>query len=34
LDLPDPVLQKIYHRNAERLFRQFKGLAQAKKESP
>ena len=25
LQLPDPVLEKIYHRNAERLFRQFRG---------
>ena len=25
LDLPDPVLEKIYHLNAERMFRQFKG---------
>lgn len=28
LDLPDPVLEKIYHLNAERIFRQFKGPAQ------
>jgi len=26
LDLPDPVLQKIYHLNAERMFSQFKGV--------
>ena len=25
LDLPDPVLEKIYHLNAERVFEQFKG---------
>ena len=25
LQLPDPVLEKIYHKNAERLFSQFKG---------
>jgi len=28
LDLPDPVLEKIYHLNAERVFSQFKGVAQ------
>jgi len=27
LDLPDPVLEKIYHLNAERMFSQFKGMA-------
>jgi predicted TIM-barrel fold metal-dependent hydrolase len=27
LDLPDPVLEKIYHLNAEKLFSQFKGAA-------
>ena len=27
LGLPDPVLEKIYHLNAERVFRQFKGGA-------
>jgi len=27
LDLPDPVLEKVYHLNAERIFSQFKGLA-------
>jgi predicted TIM-barrel fold metal-dependent hydrolase len=26
LNLPDPVLEKVYHLNAERLFSQFKGL--------
>lgn len=31
LDLPDPVLEKIYHLNAERVFHQFKGAAQAEK---
>jgi predicted TIM-barrel fold metal-dependent hydrolase len=30
LALPDPVLEKIYHRNAEKLFRQFKGAVVAK----
>jgi len=28
LELPDTVLEKIYHLNAERVFRQFKGQAQ------
>jgi uncharacterized protein len=32
LSLPDAVLDKIYHRNAERLFGQFRGM-QAKKET-
>ena len=27
LDLPDAVLEKVYHLNAERIFNQFKGLA-------
>jgi predicted TIM-barrel fold metal-dependent hydrolase len=31
LDLPGPVLEKIYHLNAERMFGQFKGLAQLEK---
>ena len=26
LELPDPVLEKIYHLNAERIFHQFKGV--------
>ena len=26
LDLPDPVLEKIYHLNAEKMFSRFKGL--------
>ena len=26
LDLPDDVLEKVYHSNAERIFKQFKGL--------
>ena len=26
LNLPDPVLEKVYHLNAERMFHQFKGL--------
>jgi predicted TIM-barrel fold metal-dependent hydrolase len=25
LNLPDPILEKVYHLNAERLFSQFKG---------
>ncbi len=31
LYLPDPVLEKIYHLNAERLFSQFKGVSLAEK---
>jgi predicted TIM-barrel fold metal-dependent hydrolase len=31
LNLPDPVLEKIYHLNAEKLFRQFKGASLASK---
>ncbi|MGA7590729.1 MAG: amidohydrolase family protein [Candidatus Sulfotelmatobacter sp.] len=27
MDLPDPVLEKIYHKNAERMFGQFRGVA-------
>jgi hypothetical protein len=27
MELPDPVLEKIYHLNAERIFRQFNGAA-------
>ena len=27
MELPDPVLEKVYHRNAERLFQQFAGAA-------
>ena len=27
IDLPDEVLEKVYHRNADRIFSQFKGLA-------
>jgi predicted TIM-barrel fold metal-dependent hydrolase len=30
LDLPDPVLEKVYHLNAERVFRQFKGAGAAR----
>ena len=26
LELPDPVLEKIYHLNAEKMFSQFKGV--------
>ena len=29
LDLPDSVLENIYHLNAEKIFRQFKGLPPA-----
>ena len=29
MDLPDSVLEKIYHLNAEKLFKQFKGAASA-----
>jgi hypothetical protein len=25
LELPDPVLQKVYHRNAEKILGQFRG---------
>lgn len=31
IELPDSVLEKIYHLNAERVFRQFKGLAEVRK---
>jgi predicted TIM-barrel fold metal-dependent hydrolase len=31
LDLPDPVLEKIYHLNAEKMFSQFKGLGKGAK---
>jgi hypothetical protein len=31
MGLPDPVLEKVYHKNAERLFAQFKGAAAVKK---
>jgi predicted TIM-barrel fold metal-dependent hydrolase len=30
MDLPDEVLEKVYHLNAERIFSQFKGLAAIK----
>lgn len=33
LELPAAVLEKIYHRNAETIFAQFKGIGQVKKES-
>jgi len=33
MELPDPVLEKIYHVNAERLFRQFKSSAALQRES-
>jgi hypothetical protein len=26
MELPDPVLEKVYLRNAEKIFAQFKGL--------
>ena len=29
LDLPDSVLENIYHLNVEKIFRQFKGLPPA-----
>lgn len=29
MELPDEVLQKVYHKNAERIFAQFKGIAKA-----
>ena len=29
LGLPDDVLEKVYHRNAERLFAEFKGTGQS-----
>jgi uncharacterized protein len=31
LNLPDPVLEKIYHKNAERLFSHFRSLRAASK---
>jgi len=31
MQLPDPVLEKVYHLNAEKLFRQFKGSGSAAK---
>jgi predicted TIM-barrel fold metal-dependent hydrolase len=33
MELPDSVLEKVYHKNAERVFAQFKGAAAVKKES-
>ena len=33
MELPDPVLEKVYHRNAERIFQQYKGATEAKKGS-
>jgi predicted TIM-barrel fold metal-dependent hydrolase len=33
IELPDTVLEKIYHSNAERLFRQFKGATELPKEA-
>lgn len=33
MELPDRVLEKVYHLNAERVFRQYKGDPVAKKES-
>jgi uncharacterized protein len=29
MELPDEVLEKVYHKNAERIFAQFKGIAKA-----
>jgi hypothetical protein len=29
LELPDQILEKEYHKNAERIFAQFKGMAKA-----
>lgn len=29
MELPDEVLEKVYHKNAERMFAQFKGIAKA-----
>ena len=26
MDLPDEVLEKVYHKNAERMFKQFRGV--------
>ena len=26
LDLPDPVLEKVYHLNAEKIFSRFRGV--------
>jgi hypothetical protein len=26
MDLPDEVLEKVYHKNAERVFKQFRGV--------
>ena len=26
MELPDPILEKVYHKNAERIFAQYKGL--------
>jgi hypothetical protein len=31
LEWPDRVLEKVYHWNAERVFRPYKGAAEAKK---
>lgn len=31
MGLPDSVLEKVYHKNAERVFAQFKGAAAARK---
>jgi predicted TIM-barrel fold metal-dependent hydrolase len=30
MELPDPVLEKIYHKNAERMFGQFRGMESGK----
>jgi hypothetical protein len=36
LELPDSVLEKVYHKNAERIFKQFRGfgLANTQKQQP
>ena len=31
MGLPDAVLEKVYHKNAERVFAQFKGAVVARK---
>jgi len=31
MELPDPVLEKIYHLNAERIFRQFNGAMELRR---
>ena len=31
MELADPVLEKVYHLNAERMFQQYKGAMESKK---